>query len=589
MRRFKHFKALDFLQSRCQINLRYLSFFFLLGSIPAVLVEKNSTSTVRTILLWFAIKGFAIFVTYLLWTFAKFLFRNGYQMKTIDLICIGGIGGSCGGMFVHQMASYFNLENETPLSARIGSTFLVGAIWLPSMSTANNSLQNFKEKESEVRAKLLSQDQLKFKQSMVFEFLISSFYRSIQQKLSVTALEAREILNRHLDDSSSRDEIPELVTRIATLNFRNLSHSIQAETEFRTNLGEPENHLSFRRRYGTSLSFTTLFRFNPVLDALSYSLLISIFCAGYISRNASFTLTFINVATIFICNFAILKAHFKLIGRINFDPRFLTLSAVLSTSIIPSVLLAFLDQNEFLGLRFQGSNFYVLSYFILAIILSLLGYAGLLIKLTFQDMEQNLQSQFREGVDKEQIVSSEIARITSLCAKYIHGNLQGSLISLSGNLKLAVKNQQSEKTEEIIDQILALLHNPELRLEREVADLHTEVLKKCSLWDGLVEINPEINVGEHQFPTQTIIQVMDCVEEMISNAVRHGKASVINIVIRRTSKGTLVLTCTDNGFYDESPQAGMGFKIYQEASNGDWTISRAPEDNLTTVKILINS
>jgi signal transduction histidine kinase len=405
----------------------------------------------------------------------------------------------------------------------------------------------------------------------------------------VTALEAREILNKHLDDSSSREEIPELVSSIATLNFRNLSHSIQKDVDFTTNLSNHEKSPSRWTRIYRSISFTSLFKFNPVLDAFPYALLVSLFCAGYISRNADLLLTCINVGTIFLCNYLILKGHLHLVSKDIFDQRFLTFSSILSTSIIPPIILDALDQAQFLGLRFQGSNFYFFSYFILAITISFLGYVALLIKLTFQDVEKSLQNQFREGVDKEQIVTNEIARITNLCAKYIHGNLQSSLVSLSGNLKLAVKNKESEKTEKIIDEILTLLHDPELHLERDVDDLQSEVLKKCSLWHGLVDIHSEILVGGFQFSPQTIVEVMDCVEEMISNAVRHGKASVIQLSIERTSDGTLVLICSDNGMFNESHNPGLGFKIYQDASNGDWTISRAKEENLTTVRILISS
>jgi signal transduction histidine kinase len=514
---------------------------------------------------------------------------------TYGIACMAKIGdpleltASFGGSVVHIIAAQLELDNETPLTARLVGTFLVGAVWLPSMSTANNSLRKFKERRAEIKAKLISQDQLKFKQSKVFEFLISSFYRSIQQKLSVTALEAREILNKHLDDSSSREEIPELVSSIATLNFRNLSHSIQKEVDFTTNLSDHEKGPSRWTRTYKSISFTSLFKINPVLDAFPYALLVSLFCAGYISRNADLLLTCINVGTIFLCNYLILKGHLYFVSKHIFNQRFLTITAILSTSIVPPIILVSLDQAQFLGLRFQGSNFYFFSYFILAITISFLGYVALLIKLTFQDVEISLQNQFREGVDKEQIVTNEIARITNLCAKYIHGNLQSSLVSLSGNLKLAVKNKESEKTEKIIDEILTLLHDPELHLDRDVDDLRAEVLKKCALWDGLVDIHPEIAVGEHQFLPQTITQVMDCVEEMISNAVRHGKASAIKILIQRTLDGTLVLTCTDNGLYDQNTKGGLGFKIYQEASNGDWTISRTPDDNLTTVQILISS
>jgi signal transduction histidine kinase len=583
------FGFIDYLKSRCRINLRYLGVFFLIGSIPAVLIEKNSISSLRSALLWYATKAIAVLTTYLYWSLFRYLLVDRYRTQIYDLILIGGTGGAIGGVVVHQLASVFSLEHQATLIGRIASASVVGALWLPSMSTANNSLRKFKEQESQIKARLLSQDQLKFKQSMVFQFLTSSFYRSIQQKLSVTALEAREILDRHLNESSSREAVPELVANIATKTFRDLSHSIQDEITFGANLGEIEKTVPFWGRLRKFVSFPSALRFNPILDAFPYSLIVSLFCAGYISRNSGFALTVINVSVIFISNFAVLKAHAYLSKNSDINLRFLSLSSVLSTAIAPPILLEILDRSHFLGLSFQGSNFYFFSYFILALVMSFLGYVALLIKITFHEMEDSLQSQYRQGIDKEKIVNNEIARITSVCAKYIHGNLQSSLVSLSGSLKQAVKNGESERTEEIIDEILHMLQNPELELNRNVDDLYAEVLKKISLWEGLVDIHPEIQIDEHQFSPQTITQVMDCVEEMISNAVRHGKASAIKLSIQRTADGTLVLICTDNGQFDPHPQGGLGFNIYQEASNGDWTISRTPEDNLTVVRILINS
>ena len=579
---------ISYLKSRCRINLRYLGVFFLIGSIPAVLIEKNSTSSLRSVLLWYATKAIAVLVTYIYWSSFRYLLVNRYRTKIHDLILIGGTGGAIGGLVVQQLAFQFSLEDQATLGGRIVSASVVGALWLPSMSTANNSLRKFKEQESQIKARLLSQDQLKFKQSMVFQFLTSSFYRSIQQKLSVTALEAREILDRHLSESSSREAVPELVANIATKTFRDLSHSIQDDMSFAANLGESEKAVPLWGRLRKFVSFPSALRFNPILDAFPYSLIVSLFCAGYISRNSGFALTVINVSVIFISNFAVLQGHDYLSKKSEINLRLLSLSSVLSTAVIPPLFLEILDRWQFLGLSFQGSNFYFFSYFVLALVMSFLGYVALLIKITFQEMEDSLQSQYRQGVDKEKIVNNEIARITSVCAKYIHGNLQSSLVSLSGSLKLAVKNGESVRTEEIIDEILKILQNPELELNRKVDDLYTEVLKKISLWDGLVEIHPEIQIDEQQFSPQAITQVMDCVEEMISNAVRHGKASTIKLSVQSTTDRTLVLTCMDNGQFGLNPQGGLGFKIYQEASNGDWTISRSPEDNLTVVRILIN-
>jgi two-component sensor histidine kinase len=267
----------------------------------------------------------------------------------------------------------------------------------------------------------------------------------------------------------------------------------------------------------------------------------------------------------------------------------LTFSSLLATSCLPPILLITLDRFGFLGFSFQGSNFYFISYFVLALVIAFLGFSALLIRLTFQQMEQSLQNQYREGVDKEQLVTNEITRITNICSKFIHGNLQSSLITLSRNLELAVANNDHSKIDKIISEILELLRNPDLNLERIVGDIEEEVAGKCALWEGLVDIHPIISIGDQDLSPHVIVQVTDCVEELISNAVRHGKASAIEISIQRSLDATLVLTCTDNGIYSGNPQGGLGFKIYQEASNGDWTISRTLDDHLTVVRILINS
>lgn len=531
----------------------------------------------------------AVLLTYTFWAIVRDILRNRYRTKIYDLIFIGGAGAAIGGLAVNLLAEMFRLENETPLFSRIISASVIGALWLPSMSTANNSLAKFKKREVEIQARLSSQDQLKFKQSMVFEFMTSSFYRSIQRKLSVTALEAREILDSHLMDSTSRSELPELVTRIATSTFRDLSHSIQSEFNVATHLGETEKATPLWMRARTSINLAAFFRSTPVLDPFPFALFISLFCAGSIARHTTLVMTCVSVSLVFLTNFVILKffIYLELLGKIN--SKVLTITSVLATASIPPILISNFDQSHVLGFAFEGSNYYFLSYFVLALVVSFLGYTALLIRLTFREMEVSLQNQYREGVDKEQLITNEITRITNICAKYIHGNLQSSLITLSKNLEIAVANDEHAKVDEIIDQILELLRNPDLQLERIVGDIHEEVAKKCELWEGLVDIHPVINVDNADLPTQLVIQITDCVEELIANAVRHGKASAIEISIQRTPEGTLVLTCTDNGIFSGNPIGGLGFKIYQDASNGDWTISRTPEDHLTVVRILISS
>jgi signal transduction histidine kinase len=262
--------------------------------------------------------------------------------------------------------------------------------------------------------------------------------------------------------------------------------------------------------------------------------------------------------------------------------------AIASTAILPPLLFSLLRLIDSFDYRFEGTHFYPLSYFILAMVISFLGYVAVLIRTTIKEIELSLQNEYEIGANKEQIVALEISRITNICAKYIHGNLQSSLITLSKNLEVAMENQDAPKVDSLISQILEILRDPEVDLERKVNNIHLEIRARVALWSGLVEIHQNVSVPESRLPSSLVIQISDCVEEAISNAVRHGKASAIQIALYERPEGRIVLTISDNGILSPDPIGGLGFRIYQEASNSNWSIKRDEANNLTVIEILFN-
>lgn len=585
MSSFLKAKWYKYLDRNCDINPRNLYIYFLVGSLPAILVERNSTSSLSSTLGWFLTKACGVFTAYLSWRAIAWLLNGRYQSKIYHLIFVGAFGAALGGFVVHFIGVSLSLNDEVRLGARIFTSSLIGAVWLPSMSTANNSLTKFKSRVKEMTDRLVSQDQIKFKQSMIFDFLTSSFYRSIQKKLSVTSLEARELFNSYLGDPSVSKELPEIVTRIATTSFRDLSHSIHED--FKSNQYEDEVRQapSVWMRLRKSIHISAILKKTPILDAFPYAFITSLFCAAFILRHSGSLTSGVTIAIIFISNYLTLKIHGYLIS-LNKYPQALFISlAIASTALLPPLLLTLLRKIDVFDYQFEGTNFYSFSYFILAMVISFLGYVAVLIRTTIQEIEQSLQNEYEVGADKEQIVAAEISRITNICAKYIHGNLQSSLITLSKNLGVAMQNQDAEKVDSLINQILEILRDPEVDLERKSSNIHLEISSKSALWGGLVDIHQNVSIAENRIPPSLVVQISDCVEEAISNAVRHGKASAIEISLHEGPEGKIILMVTDNGLLVPKPVGGFGFKIYQEASLGNWSIRRDEENNLTIIEI----
>lgn len=574
-----------FLRSSCEINSRNLYIYFLVGSVPAILVERSSTANIASILLWLFIKGCGLFTAYAFWSSAAWFSKGRYQTKIYDLIFIGALGAGLGGFTVHHLGNLFAIEDEVRLAQRIFTAALLGAVWLPSISTANNSLTKFRSSVKEMTDRLVSQDQIKFKQSMIFEFLTSSFYRSIQQKLSVTSLEARELFNSYLSNPATARELPEIVTKIATTSFRDLSHSIHEEFKLKQQEGGAPESPKMWNRLRKSIHVSAILRRTPILDPFPYALITSLFCAAFILRHSNSITSAVTILIIFCSNFFTLKLYGFLCTVSKFPKGIFIFLAITSTAILPPVLFSFLRLVKAFDYRFDGTHFYALSYFVLAMVISFLGYVAVLIRTTIKEIEIALHNQYQIGADKEEIVANEISRITSICAKYIHGNLQSSLITLSKNLEVAMEEKDAPKVDLLISQILEILRNPEVDLERKANNIHLEIRSKAALWDGLVEIHQNVSIAESRIPSLLVIQISDCVEEAISNAVRHGKASAIGISLDEGSDGKLILKVTDNGLLTPNPIGGLGFRIYQEASNGNWSIKRDEVNNLTVIEV----
>jgi signal transduction histidine kinase len=118
------------------------------------------------------------------------------------------------------------------------------------------------------------------------------------------------------------------------------------------------------------------------------------------------------------------------------------------------------------------------------------------------------------------------------------------------------------------------------------ADLKSSMAELQETWAGVCNIDWHISDEARQalvadadlgFCTKEIVK------EAISNAVRHGGATLMTVSLVLESGHTLVLEAVNNGrVLDESVEAGLGSQIIQDLSYF-WSLSSDPASGLTTL------
>jgi two-component sensor histidine kinase len=80
-----------------------------------------------------------------------------------------------------------------------------------------------------------------------------------------------------------------------------------------------------------------------------------------------------------------------------------------------------------------------------------------------------------------------------------------------------------------------------------------------------------------------------CVEELISNAVRHGHANRIEIEISRGELQSILVSAVDDGVGITSPKPGLGFHLFDHLSRGNWVTGKDESNGKNSVKVSIDS
>lgn len=179
------------------------------------------------------------------------------------------------------------------------------------------------------------------------------------------------------------------------------------------------------------------------------------------------------------------------------------------------------------------------------------------------------------GVEAERI--SSIARDRHIgaalrdIARNLHGTVQTRLVSCAMALDMAAQASDGESANAALleaRRVLAEASATPLASERSIED---EVDRKVAVWDGLCACSVLIDIGTDD--PRIAEMVGQVVEEGITNAIRHGQASKVDVIVSQDSSGRYSVTVRDNGTGPGGGKRGVGSAIIDLATHGDWVLT----------------
>jgi anti-sigma regulatory factor (Ser/Thr protein kinase) len=169
-------------------------------------------------------------------------------------------------------------------------------------------------------------------------------------------------------------------------------------------------------------------------------------------------------------------------------------------------------------------------------------------------------------------------------AKYLHGDIQSTLSSSQMQLMQASESGDAELGKSAIEKMASLLRRD--HHEYAIGDAISPFARFQQIidaWDGIATI--EVDVEEAEISEASLLKISEVIEELVSNAIRHGQANIIKVEIQ-SSSSDIAVSFIDNGVVKRGRKGGMGTSLLNDQTF-DFKTEQRSNGNQTTFKIPI--
>ena len=163
-------------------------------------------------------------------------------------------------------------------------------------------------------------------------------------------------------------------------------------------------------------------------------------------------------------------------------------------------------------------------------------------------------------------------------ARYLHGELQAGLIATSLILERAIKTGDTNLANHALRSTIDILNQDHARVSQSrTSSPHARLEKISSGWKGIAEVKITLDWID-DLETLVLNDIITLIDEAVSNAIRHAKASSILVTGSRNGED-LHFEILSDGAGMTAKSVGLGTKLFNELAS-NLTYSKQGEQNL---------
>jgi signal transduction histidine kinase len=173
-------------------------------------------------------------------------------------------------------------------------------------------------------------------------------------------------------------------------------------------------------------------------------------------------------------------------------------------------------------------------------------------------------------------------------ARALHGSVQAKLAA--AYLELEKIDLEQVINPQRVDQIVAEIKESIATInsrQRQPEDLSESIDKTIENWASVAEITSQISGQDLDLINRdalSVVALIDVIPELVFNAIKHGKATAIAVLIKFSDERVVQLSVKDNGIYELNHLgAGLGTKILDESAIS-WNRERVAGQTITTAE-----
>lgn len=191
--------------------------------------------------------------------------------------------------------------------------------------------------------------------------------------------------------------------------------------------------------------------------------------------------------------------------------------------------------------------------------------------------QQEGLARLRRSINQAEIahhaLRREESRLRQDLALALHGGLQADLTARTMRAQQSLEQGDPATARQQLDEAWDLIQRDWDLPERDTADLRSTAESVIECWEGFASITLDLRVSHAPTPQSTAL-IKEVLLEGIGNAVRHGRATNIAIVIENHA-GALRITITDDGTGVTSSRVGLGTAMLDDMAPNAWSLSPA--------------